>query len=148
MYRFLAVFVLLAVLVNAGCQKKTPDMLSCDDLAAHPEDKDKVGAGKADNSIDVELAIKQCSAAVEQNPQVARFQFQLGRAFWAGKRYDEALDALLKADEQGYTPADFYIGQAYEQGLVEGEAPDIGLARDLYMIAASDGFPPAARSFQ
>jgi tetratricopeptide (TPR) repeat protein len=121
---------------------------TCDDLAAHPEDKGRTGAGVADEKIVYIPAIEKCSQAVRQSPTVARFHFQLGRAYWAAKRYDEALDAFLKAEEMNYAPAYFYLGQAYEQGLIEGEKADPAIARNLYMIAASEGFEPAVRAYQ
>ena len=121
---------------------------SCDELTAHPDDKDKTGAGVLDESIDAELGIEQCAAAVEQNPQTARLHFQLGRAYWAAERYDEALESFLRAEEMDYAPAYFYIGMAYEDGLIEGEEPDLAMARDMYMIAASEGFAPAILAYQ
>lgn len=121
---------------------------TCDDLAAHPEDKGRSGTGVADEKIAPVTAIEQCALAVQQSPNAARFHFQLGRAYWAAKQYDEALDAFLKAEEMGYAPAYFYLGQAYEQGLIAGEQADPAVARNLYMIAAAEGFGPAIRAYQ
>lgn len=129
-------------------QPKIPVKATCDGLAAHPEDKGSTGAGVADEKIVSGPAIEKCSQAVRQSPNVARLHFQLGRAYWAAKRYDEALDAFLKAEEMEYAPAYFYLGQAYEQGLIEGEKADPAAARNLYMIAASEGFEPAVRAYQ
>jgi tetratricopeptide (TPR) repeat protein len=123
---------------------------TCDSLAGHPEDKGRLRTvtGVADEKILSHLAIEKCSQAVRQSPTMARFHFQLGRAYWAAKRYDEALDAFLKAEEMEYAPAYFYLGQAYEQGLIEGEKADPAAAQNLYMIAASEGFEPAVRAYQ
>lgn len=121
---------------------------TCDGLAAHPEDKGRTGPGVADEKIVPGPAIEKCTAAVQQSPEVARFQFQLGRAYWAAKRYDEALDTFLKAEEMEYAPAYFYLGLAYEQGLIEGQKADAAAARNLYMIAAAEGFEPAVRAYQ
>lgn len=120
---------------------------SCDDLAAHPDDKSHSGAGVADEKIASGPAIEKCTAAIRQNPDTARFHFQLGRAFWAAKRYDEALEAFLKAEEMSYAPAYFYLGQGYEKGLAETGKPDPAAARDLYMLAAAGGFAPAIQAY-
>jgi TPR repeat protein len=124
---------------------------SCDTYAAHPVDKGRpVGVlGVADDKIVSAPAIAACEQAVKTAPKTARFQFQLGRAYWAAERYDEALDAFLKAEQLDYAPAYFYLGMAYEDGLVaEGGEPDLETARDMYMLAASEGFPPAIAAYQ
>lgn len=147
----LSVLLLFTIEVNAQTRKRTPSrstQATCDDLAAHPEDKGRVGAGVVDEKIASTFAIEKCTLAVNQSPDVARFHFQLGRAYWRAKRYNEAIDAFLKAEELGYAPAYFYLGQAYERGLIEGELADPAAARNLYMIAAAEGFDPAVRAYQ
>jgi tetratricopeptide (TPR) repeat protein len=126
----------------------SPKNATCDSLAAHPDDKGRMGPGVADEALAPDLAIERCTSAVKAAPRVARFHFQLGRAYWAAKRYDEALDALLKAEELNYAPAYFYLGQAFEKGLIEGQQADPETARQFYMIAASEGFAPAVRAYQ
>lgn len=121
---------------------------TCDTLAAHPEDKKRLGAGIADERIVAGAAIEKCTLAVEENPDEARFHFQLGRAYWKARRYDEALEAFLKAEEMNYAPAVFYLGQAYEKGFISGEKADPAAAKNLYLIAASEGFEPAIRAYQ
>ena len=123
---------------------------SCDTYAGHPKDKGRVVgiAGVTDEKIVPATAITACTEAVKRSPKTARYQFQLGRAYWAADRYPEALDAFLKAEEMDYAPAYFYIGMAYEDGLIEGEQPDLETARDMYMVAASEGFEPAIAAYQ
>ena len=127
---------------------KQDHKVSCDALAGHPDDKNRTGPGVADEEIVPSQAISKCLLAVNQNPAEARFQFQLGRAYWAAKRYDEALDAFLKAEEMTYAPAYFYLGQAYEQGFIAGVEADNDTARNLYLIAASEGFKPAIHAYE
>ena len=136
----------LAIAVDAesvppeGRDPRTP----CDLQAAHPADKNRpIGVqGVPDGKI-TSAAIKPCLQAASDNPDNPRYDFQLGRAYWAGKQYDAALDAFLKAQEKEYAPAYFYLGEAYQQGLVKGEKPDEDLAVDLYQAAAAEGFLPA-----
>jgi len=120
---------------------------TCDDLAAHPEDRGRKGPGVEDDKI-APAAVETCTLAVRQNPDEPRLHFQLGRAYWAAGRHDEALDSFLKAEESGYAPAYFYLGQAYERGLVEGRRADPAAARNLYVLAAAEEFGPAVRAYQ
>lgn len=129
-----------AIVVSAAAK-------ACDALAAHPDDKGKTNAGVMDEKINAALAIERCSIAAQQEPQSGRLHFQLGRAYWKAEKYDEALEAFLKAEELEYAPAYFYIGMAYEDGLIEGEKADLAMAREMYMIAAAEGFEPAIKAY-
>jgi hypothetical protein len=122
---------------------------TCDRLAAHPNDTGKPASvtGVADGAI-APPAIAACAAEVQASPQSARLKFQLGRALWAAKRYDEAIEAFLQAEEMDYAPAAYYLGLAHEQGLIEGEPASLAAAADLYMIAASEGFAPAVNAYR
>lgn len=53
----------------------------------------------------------------------------------------------MNAEELEYSPAYFYLAKAYEQGLIQGEQADLATARNLYMLAAAEGFEPAVRSY-
>jgi TPR repeat protein len=122
---------------------------TCDRLAAHPNDPKKPAsvAGVADAAI-LPAAIEACAREVQASPQSARLKFQLGRALWAAKKYDEALEAFLQAEDMDYAAAAYYLGLAYEQGRIEGEKADLAAAADLYMIAAAEGFAPAVEAYQ
>jgi hypothetical protein len=115
----------------------------CDVLAAHPDDAKRVSDGVEDEKIASAAAIQQCSLAVRQSPSTARFQFQLGRAYWAAKQYDKAVPAFLKAQEAKYAPSYFYLGEAYRRGLIKGEKADPEFAKELYQMSAAEGFAPA-----
>jgi tetratricopeptide (TPR) repeat protein len=118
---------------------------SCDALAAHPDDDGKPAdvAGAADEVIVATRAIPACTQAVQLFPKDGRLHFQLGRAYWAAKRHGDAIDSFLKAEELKYAPAYFYLAEAYDYGLVEGEKADANLATALYGLAAEGGFLPA-----
>ena len=118
------------------------DVHRCDEYAAHPQDPDRWASGVLDQEIVPGPAIKFCTQAVEEHPETARFQFQLGRAFWASERHDEAVGALIAATEMEYAPAYAYLGAAYQYG-VGGVEPDIDTAREFYAYAANSGFTAA-----
>jgi tetratricopeptide (TPR) repeat protein len=116
----------------------------CDAYAAHPDDPERNGARSVeDDSINAEKAIAVCKAAVEQNPQSGRLLFQLGRAYWAGERFEDAIEAFLEAGEQGHGGALAYLGDATLYG-VAGMDADPEEAKKLYQRASAAGFKPAA----
>ena len=112
----------------------------CDALAGHPGDPGHQGDGVNDADVVPAEAIQQCTLAVKQQPRNARFHFQLGRAYWLGKQYDNAVASLLVAEEMKYAAAHHYLGLAYEQGRIKGEPPDKAFAADLFKMAVAGGF--------
>lgn len=131
----------------AAAFKPAPDKTRCDDLAAHPNDPARKAEGVADDDIDVDEAIDACEAAIVKAPNVARYQFQLGRAYWADDDYESAIEYFLKAEAQLYAPAYYYLAQAYKDGLVGDEPADPELAKTLYQLAGAAGFRPAVLAF-
>lgn len=110
----------------------TPD--PCDLAAADHLDPEGVGLARFANEIQPEAALQACRAAVEREPQNARFHYQLARALTALRQYDEARAELAKARELGHTRASYAIGnailnEARETGGTANEAaPEEALA--------------------
>jgi TPR repeat protein len=110
----------------------TPD--PCDVQAADHLDPDGVGLARFANEIEPEAALQACEAAVAREPQNARFQYQLGRALNALRRYDEARAAWDTAREMGHARASYAIGNAILNeaqqtgGSASVAAPDEALA--------------------
>ncbi|MES2814897.1 MAG: caspase family protein [Pseudomonadota bacterium] len=88
----------------------TPD--PCDMAAADHLDPDGVGLARFANEIEPEAAVQACQAAVEREPQNARFHYQLSRALTALRRHDEARAALDTARKLGHSRASYAIGNA------------------------------------
>lgn len=82
----------------------------CDRLTADEEDSTRAIengrpiAGVKVSDIPVK-AIAECKAAVAANPEVARFHFQLGRAYYVTKDFALALEQLLQAADLGHNVA-------------------------------------------
>ena len=82
----------------------------CDRLTADEEDGTRAIengrpiAGVKVSDIPVK-AIAECKAAVAANPEVARFHFQLGRAYYVTKDFALALEQLLQAADLGHNVA-------------------------------------------
>lgn len=110
----------------------TPD--PCDLAAADHLDPEGVGFARFANEIQPEAALQACRAAVEREPQTARFHYQLARALTALRQYDEARAELDTARELGHSRASYAIGnailnQARETGGTANEAaPEEALA--------------------
>jgi TPR repeat protein len=77
----------------------------CDRLTAHPYDPGRVAPGVPFKSIDSEVAIPACEAALKADPGISRYQYELGRALAAADRESEALSAFQRAADRGYPMA-------------------------------------------
>lgn len=115
----------------------------CDEVAAHPYDKQKWGKGVTDQDLAPPRAIKQCTDALKQYPDTPRFHFQLGRALWLLQKFDEAVGHFAVAAEKGHAAAHAFVGEAYLTGL-GGLGTNPERAIQSYEIAARGGFDPAS----
>jgi tetratricopeptide (TPR) repeat protein len=77
----------------------------CDQLAAHPEDPQRMAEGMADSAIVPRLAIEACEAALQRQADEPRFAFQLGRSFLAAGREKEAHTQFERAAQSKYAAA-------------------------------------------
>ncbi|MFH5776762.1 caspase family protein [Paracoccus sp. NGMCC 1.201697] len=82
----------------------TPD--PCDVEAGDALDLQGVGLYRLPNEIDGEAALVACQQAVRQNPGVARFVYQLGRAQQASGDLQGAYASFSAAAEAGHIRAD------------------------------------------
>ncbi len=113
----------------------------CDQLAGARFDTQGVVLGLYPNEIDPQKAVPACRAAVERFPDVARFQYELGRALEAAGNYQEAASLYKKAGDSGHAVAVTALGGLYQRG--DGVARDPAEALALYEDAAGKGDPLA-----
>lgn len=115
----------------------------CDRLAAHPLDLDRVVDAVSYEILLTQLseAVSACRDAVRENPGVARFEFQLGRALAADGNDEEAANWYLAAAERNHAAAQFNLAVAYSTG--KGVTQDAGKANDWYRRAADQGYSHA-----
>jgi TPR repeat protein len=104
--------------VDAPAPSSSQSIKECDKLAASPEDPDRATdfAGVEFSSIDPDRAIAACSAAASSYPNERRIAFQLGRALYAARRYDEARRVLEGAAQAGSVSAANSLGIIYLNG--------------------------------
>nr|WP_281720393.1 hypothetical protein [Nitrosomonas nitrosa] len=130
-------------------EETTPPALAdtaaeCNTLAAHPDDPEKeIDGGVPDEDINADMAVEACKDALDEHPNDPLYQFQVGRAYWANQRYDEAIESFVLAAEQDHGGALAYLGDAVLYGVADLD-PDPGFAKLLYTRAAEEGFEPAA----
>ncbi|MCQ0987711.1 SEL1-like repeat protein [Jiella marina] len=115
----------------------------CDQLAADSDDPTKpsnVAGVKAPEDIDYERAIPACEAAHRLVPDDARITFQLGRAYQAAGRDDEAARLYREAADAGQSVAQYELALAYYDG--RGVEADVEKAIEQLQksSAAGNGF--------
>jgi tetratricopeptide (TPR) repeat protein len=132
---------LFALPASAQSASVFDDVDECDLLAAHPSDPERLADGVADDAIVPRLAVTACEAAAKRSPEIARFAFQLGRAYAAANRAKDAALQYQKAADQDYGAAFAYLGDAYQFG--RGVTADVPKALEAYKKAAAKGFAPA-----
>ena len=119
-----------AVLFNiTNALAQNAPITDCDQLAAHPNDPQRKVDGIPLSEIDTNKAIPACETAVRQYPNDARLSYQLGRAYYHAKNYQDAIVQFRKA------------GSIYLQGL--GVAQDYAEAVTWYRKAAEQGYAAA-----
>ncbi len=94
---------------------------ACDFEAGDHLDPDGMGLTRYANELRPEIALAACEAALDRDPDNARFHYQKARAHIALRQFDEAGAALEKAKELGHTRAwqalgNFYLNEAKRNG--------------------------------
>ncbi len=106
----------LVLAIASPVSAAEPPIHECDRLAAHKHDRQRAADGVLLEDIDAAKAIEACSTALEDFPETPCFEFQFGRALMAGRRDEGAVVHYRAAAEQGFTPAQAALGQAYFDG--------------------------------
>lgn len=93
----------------------------CDRAAGDQLDPEGVGLGRFANEIEPEAALAACQQAVQAQPDVGRFHYQLGRAELALRQFGAAQAEFSKARDLGHTRAYVALGN-----LIAGQAAQTG----------------------
>ena len=133
---FIVVFSTVAIAANGS-----GTVSQCDQLAAHPNDPEKLVKGVGWDSLDVQSALKACSQEIKRQPGNARIQFQYARVLDKQKSYQRAFVYYEKAAQQGYAAAQNSLGLSYEWG--QGVEINVRKAADWYRKAAEQNFAQA-----
>jgi hypothetical protein len=127
-----------AVLAQAA---PPPVVTDCDRDAASDFDRESPVAGIAFARIDPKIAIPACLEALSKEPDSARLNFELGRAYDADKNFPEALKLFRKAAGANFALAQVNLGALYFNG--QGVDKDYAQAAKWDRLAADQGLAPA-----
>ena len=138
---FLVVLFLYGLPAEAGWfyqQFKTGTQTECDQLAANPNDPNRVGEGLAWDKLDAGQAVEACKQAVNNDPANPRYQYQYARALYKAGQHEEAVKWYRKAVEQGYVAAQAALASMYHKG--RGVAQSDTEAVKWFRKAAEQGY--------
>jgi TPR repeat protein len=113
----------------------------CDELAADLLDIQGVVEGIFPNDLRLDDAEAACREAVGLFPDVARFKYQLGRVLYGLGEFDEAVESLRAALDDGHVRAGYLLGRVYQLGGPLGRDPAMAVA--LFEVGAQRGDPYA-----
>ena len=114
-----------------------PELDPCDVEAAAPFDLQGVAPGKLPNEIDAPKAIAACQKATAAHPDVARFRYQLGRAYLAVGDVDKAKQALNDAAARKHLRATASLADLEQFGMLGPANPE--KAAKLYGSCSASG---------
>jgi hypothetical protein len=118
--------------------KYSQSVTSCDRLAAHPNDPDRVADGKEQAEIDLPAAIDACEAAVAADPVNPRLNYQLGRVLAYAGQGEKSKPYREVAVAANYPQAVFVVGFIRLFGL-NAETQDTCGAAELIRRSAQLG---------
>lgn len=117
----------------------------CDRFAGDPHDPKKLSDGLdlTDEDLDLDIldhAIDACIAAVENDPNDSRQQFQLARLFWNTGNLEEAKEYMRLSAQNKYPAAIYYSAE-----MILSESTDNNSfvdALEMYAAAGKAGYKP------
>lgn len=143
MTHFIKHWAKIGGLIGAFCLAAfaTPTLAatSCDHVAGHPDDPDKVVPGFERPEIDLAAAVATCREVLTAMPDHARTNYLLGRVLFYQGKGEEALPYLERAAEAGYRQSIFVLGYL---DLIGGHPrPDVCRGKTLLLQGASLDHP-------
>lgn len=90
--------------------KFSREVTDCDRLAGHPNDPERVTEGVSEQAMDKPAAIKACHAAVANDAENPRLNYQLARAYGYSGLHAEGAQYRMKALNAGYPQSLFVFG--------------------------------------
>jgi len=134
-----------ATVAASSASAQSVAVTDCDRLASSPYDPSRPAgiAGKELYDIRPE-AVDACRAAVAQDPDDPRVQYQLGRALMMQRHFDEAMSLLQKGADKNFAPSKMAIGVLYTVGY--GVKQDDRIAMEWFIKAAEQDDSEAERN--
>ena len=113
--RFALLCIMYHALIANVFAQEAP-VTDCDTYAASDRDSQRKAPGVSLAKLNPDLAIPACEDAVRKFPDIARLNFQLGRAYMKANNFTAAAAQLRKAAERDFTLAQFDLGYMYQNG--------------------------------
>lgn len=129
------IVALVAVLAAAPTFAQQPT--SCDLLAGHVEDPDRVGPGAA-KVADNKVAITACEKDLAADPNNRRLKYQLARVLFYDGQTPKAMSYLQAAADAGSQQAQFVLGYITDEAQ-QGVTRDVCKVEDLWVKSARQG---------
>jgi len=114
------------------------DVTECDRLAAHPDDPERVIDGVPQGDVDLEAARLTCEAAVAEDPDNPRLNYQLARVNGYAGRHEESQAYRYAALRAGYPQSLFVVGYIRLTGW-DGRGQDPCYGGELIRRSAEAG---------
>jgi TPR repeat protein len=141
---FRAVTVLIALMAGHLSAEGASAIIECDRLAANRDDPHRTAFGLRFWDIDARSAMAACEAALLEEPNVARLQYQYALALWRAEKYADVLIWLRKAAGQSYPAAQADLGFALARGRgMPAEYRDDAQSAQLIRLAAEQEYSVA-----
>jgi hypothetical protein len=138
--------LMLTPMPGSGPSTSLNSLLDCDRAAASPWDKSLPAEirGIEIEQIDPSRAEFFCRLAIAVNRNEPRYEYNLGRALDAAKKYQEAFQHYRRAADLGHPQAMNNLGVMLENG--RGVSKDLRLAVEWYRKSAALGDIAALRN--
>jgi len=128
----------LACVSALMCLPALAEVTRCDELAAHPEDPDRVSPGRATRDIDLAEARRACEQDLAAAPRNARLRYQLSRVLFYAGEHAEAMTQMRQAADAGHPQAQFVYGVFVVRQRPHAPA-DVCLAEHYWRLSALAG---------
>lgn len=114
------------------------EVTECDRLAAHPNDPHRVTDGLTRAEMDLDAVMRACHAALEQDPDNPRLNYQVARAYGYAGRHAEGDVYRQRALMAGYPQSLFVMGYIMVTGW-DGSPPRPCTGGELIRRSAQAG---------
>jgi len=115
------------------------ELTECDRLVAHPLDPERITTGVPTSAVKHPEGIAACLAAVADDPDNPRLNYQLARVYYYDDQADKSMPYLEMAAAAGYRQAQFVLGFILSITPAEDEQANRCRIEDLWLRSARAG---------